>query len=83
MTLRVINIGYLHKCLSFELKIGNKIFNFVGLFRSPSQSETILRALEVLAQKYLCQITAIGDFNAKSTNWYNKGKTSTIKNVTS
>ena len=33
LPLRVINIGYLHKCLSFELQIGNKICNFVALFR--------------------------------------------------
>ena len=37
--LRVINIGYSHKCLSFELQIGDKICNFVALYRSPSQSQ--------------------------------------------
>ena len=39
LPLRVINIGYLHKCLSYELQIGNKICNFVALYRSPSQSQ--------------------------------------------
>ena len=43
--------------------------------------------LELLAQKNHFLFTAIGDFNAKSSNWYNKDKTSfernTIENVTS
>ena len=30
LPLRVINIVYLHECLSFELLLGDKIFNFVG-----------------------------------------------------
>ena len=43
--------------------------------------------LELLAQKNPFLLTVIGDFNAKSPNWYNKDKTSfegnTIENVTS
>ena len=43
--------------------------------------------LELLAQKNHFLFTAIGDFNAKSSNWYNKDKTSfegnTIENLTS
>ena len=36
LPLRVINIGYLHACLSFELQIGNKVCKFVATYRSPS-----------------------------------------------
>ena len=43
--------------------------------------------LELLAQRNPFLLTATGDFNAKSSNWYNKGKTSfegnTIENLTS
>ena len=43
--------------------------------------------LEILAQKHPFMITAIGDFNAKPTNWYNKDKAtfegSTTDNITS
>ena len=43
--------------------------------------------LELLAQKNLFLLTASGDFNAKSTNWYDKDKTSfegnTAENLTS
>ena len=95
LPLRVINIGYLHECLSFVLQIGDKICNFVALYRSPSQSQddcetfadNFAMTLELLAQKNPFLLTAIGDFNAKSSNWYNKDKTSfegnTIENLTS
>ena len=61
LALRVINIGYLHECLSFELQNGDKICNFVALYRSPSQSqdnfETFVdnfeMTFELLAQKVL------------------------------
>ena len=43
--------------------------------------------LELLAQKNPFLLTAIGDFNANSSNWYNKDKVSfegnTTENVTS
>ena len=39
LPLRVINIGYLHEYLSFELQISHKICNFVTLYRYPSQSK--------------------------------------------
>ena len=81
--------------MSFELQIGDKICNFVALYRSPSQSQDDFETfadnsemtLELLAQKNPFLLTAIGDFNAKSSNWYNKDKTSfegnTIENATS
>ena len=74
LPLRVINIYYLHECLSFELQIGDEICNFVALYRSPSQSQDDFKTfsdnfeitLELLAQKTPFLITAIGDFHAKS-----------------
>ena len=90
LLLRVTNIGYLHECLSFDLQIGDKICNFVVLYRSPSQSqddfETFVdnfkMTLELLAQKNPFLLTAIGDFNAKSSNWYIKDKVSFEGNTT-
>ena len=77
LLLGVISIGYLHECLSFELQIGDKICNFAALYRSPSQSQDDFETfadnfemtLEFLAQKNPFLLTAIGDFNAKSSNW--------------
>ena len=59
LPLRVINVGYLHECLSFDLQIGDKSCNFVALYRSPSQSQDDFETfadnfemtLELLAQK--------------------------------
>ena len=81
--------------MHFEPQIGDKTCNFVALYRSPSQSQDDFEnfadnfemMLERLAQKNPFLLTAIGDFNAKSSNWYNKDKTSfegnTVENVTS
>ena len=38
LPLRVINIGYLHECRSFELQINDKTCNFVALYKFQSQS---------------------------------------------
>ena len=45
LPLRVINIGYLHECLSFELQFGDKICNFVALYRYSSQSQDYFKTL--------------------------------------
>ena len=95
LPLRVLNISYLKECLNFELKIGDKSCNFIALYRSPSQSQDDFETfsdnfemtLETLAQKGSFLTTIIGDFNAKSCNWYSHDKTnfegSTIESITS
>ena len=95
LPLRVICIGYVDKCLSFELQISDKICNFLALYRFSSQSQDNFETfadnfettLGILAQKNPFLVTAIGDSNANFTNWYNKGKTTfegnTIENITS
>ena len=73
---RVINIGYLNEYLTLELNVGDKICNFVVLYRSPSQSQDEFETfsdnfemtLDILAQKNPFLMTTIGDFNAKSKN---------------
>ena len=95
LPLRVINIGYLNECLTLELTVGDKTCNFVVLYRSPSQSQDEVETfsdnfemtLDILAQKNPFLMTTIGDFNAKSKNWYSQDKTSfegkTIESITS
>ena len=39
LTLQVLDIQYLHKCINFEVKIGDKICNFVALYISPSETQ--------------------------------------------
>ena len=54
--------------------IGNKIRNFIALYRSPSQNQDDFQAfidnlemnLETLAQRNPFLMVVLGDFNAKS-----------------
>ena len=39
LPLKVTKIQYLQECMNFEMKIGDKLCNFVALCRSPSQSQ--------------------------------------------
>ena len=37
LPLRVVDVNYLNDCIRFELKIGEKLFSFISLYRSSSQ----------------------------------------------
>ena len=75
--------------------IGNKIRNFITLYRSPIQNQDDFQAfkdnlemnLEILAQRNPFLMVVIGDFNAKSKHWRRQDSTNfegiTIENVTS
>ena len=84
LPLRILNIIFLNECINFELRIGDKTCNFVVLYRSPSQSQDVFesfcenfeRTLDNLAQNNPFLLVAIGDFNAKSTNWCANDRTS-------
>ena len=73
LPLKLVNINYLQECLNFEFKIGNKLCNFISLYRSPSQSqdnfETFIDNLELnideIAARNPFLIVILGDFNAK------------------
>ena len=39
LPLQVLDIQYLHECIGFEFIIGDKICNFVTLYRSPGQMQ--------------------------------------------
>ena len=60
------------------MKIGEKLCNFVALYRSPSQSqdefETFAKNLELnldtIAAKNPFLTVVRGDFNAKANLWY-------------
>ena len=85
----------LNECLTLELAVVDKTCNLVVLYRSPSQSQDEFETfsnnfemtLDILAQKNPFLMTTIGDFNAKSKNWYSPDKTSfegkTIESITS
>ena len=95
LPLRVLDIQYLHECINFELKIGDKLCNFVALYRSPSHtqdefekfSDNLELNLGTLSQKNPFLVVAIGDFNAKSKSWYINDSTTSqgivLENITS
>ena len=74
LPLKLINIHYLNECVSFEIKLGEKIYNLVSLYRSPNQSEddfeNFCNNFDLTSATNPFSIFDIGDFNAKSSNWY-------------
>ena len=95
LPLRIITVNYLYECINFEIMIGNKIYNFITLYRSPSQNQDNFQAfidnlemnLETLAQINPYLMVFLGDFNAKSKHWCSQDSTNfegiAIENVTS
>ena len=78
LPLKVIDIQFLNECISFEIRIGGKLCSFLCLYRSPSQTRDIFETfadnfeltLDTIVNKNPFLIVALGDFNAKTTNWY-------------
>ena len=75
---KVFNVKYLQVSISFELRIGGKCCKFSCLYKFPSQTqdefETCLKSVEVTLDKIhennQFMTVVLGDFNAKSNNWY-------------
>ena len=73
----------LQECINFEIKIADKICNFISLYRSPSQSkdkfESFADNLELnidsIVHRNPCLILVLGDSNAQTKGWYALGKT--------
>ena len=38
LPLGILDIHFLHECINFEMRIGDKVCNFISLYRSPNQS---------------------------------------------
>ena len=93
--LRIININYINECVRFELMIGDKLCNFIALYRPPSQSQDLFESfkenlelnLESAVQNNSFPVVLLCDFNAKSSNWYKNDITTTegkaIENIVS
>ena len=85
----LLDIYYLQESICFELKIGDKLCNFISLYRSPSQSqdefekfsENLERNLDSLFQNNPFLVAVIRDFNVKSSNWYYDNKSSSEGNA--
>ena len=74
LPLKILNIHYLQKSISFELQVGSKICKCVSLYRSPSQTsddfekftDNVELTLENLAESNSDLIVVLGDLNIKS-----------------
>ena len=38
LPLRILDIHFLYECINFEMRIGDKVCNFISLYKSPSRS---------------------------------------------
>ena len=78
LPLKVLDIKYLNECINSEINICGKMYNFLCLYRSPSQTrdtfeifaDNLELTLDTLTYHNPFLIVAIGDFNAKTTNCY-------------
>ena len=78
LPLKVIDIQFLNEWINFEIRIGGKLCTFLCLYRSPSHTRDIFETfadnfeltLDTIVNKNPFLIVALGDFNAKTTNWY-------------
>ena len=57
--LKVTNIQYLQEYIDIEMKIGEKLCNFVALYLSPSESQDELKHLRKTLSKLLIQFQQI------------------------
>ena len=77
LPLIIIDITYLNQCVRFELMVGDTLCHFIGLYRSPSQSqdqfESFKESLELnfesAVQNNTYLVVLLGDFNAKLSKW--------------
>ena len=80
LPLNVKNIRYLQECINFEIKIKDKLCNFITLYRSPNQSqddfESFINNFELNLDSVMVNnpflTVVLGDFNATSSLWYNR-----------
>ena len=78
LPLSILNISNLDECINFEVSIANRICRFIHLYRSLSQKQDEFQEFKSNLEINLDALSAnnpfltvmIGDFNAKSSNWY-------------
>ena len=77
LPLQVIFVQFSKECINFEIRTGEKLCSFLSLYRSPSQTGDIFEifvdnfelTLDTIFNKNPFLTVALGDFNAKATNW--------------
>ena len=80
LPLKVTVVRLLEECIAFDLIISNKIWSFVALYRSPSQSQGNFATfsdnfemnLNLFSKKNPFLLAVLGEFNAKLSQWHDK-----------
>ena len=75
LPLKIKNIHYLQECINFEIKIKDKLCNFITLYRSPNQCqdtfESFINNFELNLDSVMVNnpflTLVLGDFNAKTS----------------
>ena len=78
---KLIDTKYLHECISFEIRIGEKFCQFIYFYRSSSQTsdesqsfpKNVELALDEIHKEDPFLISILGDFNARTSNWCKNG----------
>ena len=79
LPLKVIDVSYLQECINFEVQTGSKTWNFVSLYRSPSQAKdqfeyffikNLELNLEHIANISPFLIIVLGYLNVRMQDWY-------------
>ena len=78
LPLKIKNILYLQECINSEIKIKDKLCNFITLYRSPNQSqddfESFINNFELNLDSAMVNnpflTVVLGHFNAKTSLWY-------------
>ena len=89
LPLKVLDIQYLHECINFELKTCDKLFNFVVLYISPSQTQDEFEKFSdnlELSQGTFSQKKSLSSCSywwlwRKSKSWYINDSTTSHGNV--
>ena len=80
LLLRSLDIQYLQECINFDMRIGDKVCNFIFLYISPIQTlddfETFIKNFELNLENIVYNnpflFLANGDFNVKWSKWWSK-----------
>ena len=80
LPLKVTGVRLLEECITFDLIISNKLYSFVALYRSASQSQDYFATffdnfemtLDLASRKNPYLLVVPVDFNAKLRQWYDK-----------
>ena len=70
LPLKIKIIQYLQECINFEIKIKDKLCNFITLYRSPNQYQDELNLDSIMTNNPFLTVI-LGEFNAKSSLLYN------------